>query len=143
MPRVRSGTRASNQAANNRSAEANSAPNTPKADHAPRATYRPTTPTTFPVGNEPKGIAYDGEHMWVTNSEDDTVSRVDTAKRQIWFRAGGVHPGPDPSHVHLCRVNFDGTGFQQLTQAAVFLQQLARKIHGRFTHAANTQENGE
>jgi dipeptidyl aminopeptidase/acylaminoacyl peptidase len=41
---------------------------------------------------------------------------VDAAKRQVWFLAGGVRPGEDPYHEQLCRVNFDGSGFVQLTQ---------------------------
>jgi dipeptidyl-peptidase-4 len=28
------------------------------------------------------------------------VERVDAAKRQVWFRAGGIRPGQDPYHVH-------------------------------------------
>jgi dipeptidyl-peptidase 4 len=43
------------------------------------------------------------------------VERVDEQKRQIWFFAGGVRPGQDPYYLHLCRVNFDGTGFTVLT----------------------------
>ena len=42
--------------------------------------------------------------------------KVDAAKRQVWFLAGGVRPGEDPYHEQLCRVNFDGSGFIQLTQ---------------------------
>ncbi len=38
------------------------------------------------------------------------VDRVDEAKRQLYFRAGGIVPGQDPYYVHFCRVNFDGTG---------------------------------
>jgi len=44
------------------------------------------------------------------------VLKVDAAKRQIWFLAGGVRAGEDPYHHQLCRVNFDGSGFVQLTQ---------------------------
>ena len=44
------------------------------------------------------------------------VDRVDEEKRQIWFRAGGIHKGQDPYHVHYCRVNFDGTGLVLLTE---------------------------
>ena len=44
------------------------------------------------------------------------VDRVDEKTRQIWFRAGGVHPGEDPYHVHFCRVNFDGSGMVVLTR---------------------------
>ncbi len=43
------------------------------------------------------------------------IDRIDAAKRQIWFRAGGLNPSQDPYLVHYCRVNFDGTGFVALT----------------------------
>jgi dipeptidyl aminopeptidase/acylaminoacyl peptidase len=44
------------------------------------------------------------------------VDRVDEAKRQVWFRAGGIDPQQDPYYIHYCRVNFDGTGLVQLTE---------------------------
>lgn len=44
------------------------------------------------------------------------VLKVDAAKRQVWFLAGGVRAGEDPYHHQLCRANFDGAGFVQLTQ---------------------------
>ncbi len=44
------------------------------------------------------------------------VDRVDDKQRQIWFRAGGIHPGQDPYHIHYCRVNFDGSGLTILTE---------------------------
>lgn len=44
------------------------------------------------------------------------VERVDAERRQIWFFAGGVRPQQDPYYLHLCRVNFDGTGFVVLTE---------------------------
>lgn len=44
------------------------------------------------------------------------VLHVDEAKRAVWFLASGLRKEEDPYHLHLCRVNFDGTGFQQLTQ---------------------------
>jgi len=44
------------------------------------------------------------------------VERVDEEARQVWFRAGGIRPGQDPYHVHLARVNFDGTGLTVLTE---------------------------
>jgi dipeptidyl aminopeptidase/acylaminoacyl peptidase len=44
------------------------------------------------------------------------VTHVDEDKRQIWFKAGGVHPGQDPYYTQFCRVNFDGTGFTILTE---------------------------
>ena len=43
------------------------------------------------------------------------VERVDEKKRQVWFRASGLVVGEDPCQRHLCRINFDGTGFTQLT----------------------------
>jgi dipeptidyl-peptidase 4 len=43
------------------------------------------------------------------------VLKVDKEKRQVWFLASGVKAGEDPYHHQLCRVNFDGTGFVQLT----------------------------
>jgi dipeptidyl aminopeptidase/acylaminoacyl peptidase len=50
--------------------------------------------------------------QWVVRQ----VDRVDAGQRQIWFRAGGIHPGQDPYWVHHCRVNFDGTGLTLLTE---------------------------
>jgi dipeptidyl-peptidase-4 len=44
------------------------------------------------------------------------VLKVDAAKRQVWFLASGVRAGEDPYDHQLCRVNFDGSGFVQLTQ---------------------------
>lgn len=44
------------------------------------------------------------------------VDRVDEEKRQIWFRAAGIHAGQDPYHIHFARVNFDGTGLTVLTE---------------------------
>ncbi|MGD9589298.1 MAG: DPP IV N-terminal domain-containing protein [Pyrinomonadaceae bacterium] len=44
------------------------------------------------------------------------VDRVDEAKRQIYFRAGGMTPGIDPYFVHYYRVNFDGSGLTALTE---------------------------
>ncbi len=44
------------------------------------------------------------------------VEHVDAVKRQVWFMAGGVRPEEDPYHLHLCRVNLDGTGFVRLTE---------------------------
>ncbi|AMV36907.1 S9 family peptidase [Planctomyces sp. SH-PL62] len=43
------------------------------------------------------------------------VDRVDEEKRQVWLRAGGIHPDQDPYHVHFARVNFDGSGLVHLT----------------------------
>ena len=44
------------------------------------------------------------------------VERVDEEHRHIWFFAMGVRAGQDPYYQHLCRVNFDGTGFVVLTE---------------------------
>jgi dipeptidyl aminopeptidase/acylaminoacyl peptidase len=44
------------------------------------------------------------------------VERVDEAKKQIYFYAGGVRPGEDPYFLHLCRCNYDGSGFAILTE---------------------------
>jgi len=43
------------------------------------------------------------------------VLHVDEAKREIWLLASGLRAKEDPYHEHLCRVNFDGSGFKQLT----------------------------
>ncbi|WP_169976283.1 prolyl oligopeptidase family serine peptidase [Tautonia rosea] len=44
------------------------------------------------------------------------VDRVDEGARQIWFRAGGIHPEQDPYQIHHARVNFDGTDLLLLTE---------------------------
>ncbi len=44
------------------------------------------------------------------------IEHVDEAKRQIWLQAGGIRPGQDPYYIHLCRVNFDGSGLIVLTE---------------------------
>lgn len=43
------------------------------------------------------------------------VEWVDEDKRQVWFRAAGIHPSHDPYYIHFARVNFDGTGLTVLT----------------------------
>jgi dipeptidyl-peptidase 4 len=43
------------------------------------------------------------------------VIKVDESQRQVWFMASGLKADEDPYHLHLCRVNLDGSGFQQLT----------------------------
>ena len=45
------------------------------------------------------------------------VDFVDEAKRQIWFRASGMNPNQDPYFTHYYRVNFDGSGLTQFTDA--------------------------
>ncbi len=49
---------------------------------------------------------------WVVRN----VERVDENQRKVWFMASGLRAEEDPYHQHLCRVNFDGSGFVQLTQ---------------------------
>ena len=44
------------------------------------------------------------------------IERVDTGKRQVWFRASGLDADQDPYLIHFCRVNFDGSGFVRLTE---------------------------
>lgn len=69
-------------------------------------------------------------HLWLYNVANGAVKnlvtpgdwvvrevlKVDAARRQVWFLASGVRAGEDPYHHQLCRVNFDGSGFVQLTQ---------------------------
>ncbi|MCX7801306.1 MAG: DPP IV N-terminal domain-containing protein, partial [Fimbriimonadales bacterium] len=43
------------------------------------------------------------------------VDRLDPAKRQIWFRAGGIDPAQDPYHTHFCRVDIDSGRIVDLT----------------------------
>ncbi len=43
------------------------------------------------------------------------VVRLDAERRQVWFEAVGLAPDQDPYHVHLARVNLDGTGLLRLT----------------------------
>ena len=47
-----------------------------------------------------------------------TVQRVDTARRQIYFSAGGMDSKQDPYFAHFYRINFDGTGLTPLTETA-------------------------
>lgn len=49
---------------------------------------------------------------WLVRS----VELVDPVKRQVWFKACGIHPDQDPYHVHYARVNFDGSGLTLLTE---------------------------
>ncbi len=43
------------------------------------------------------------------------VDFVDPAKREIWFRASGMHAGKDPYYIHYFKVNFDGSGLTPFT----------------------------
>ncbi len=44
------------------------------------------------------------------------VLHVDETRREVWFLASGLREKEDPYHLHLCRVNLDGSGFTQLTE---------------------------
>lgn len=60
-----------------------------------------------------------GELMNQVTSGDWNVKRiekVDPQAKQIWFYAVGVHKNQDPYHEHFCRVNYDGSQFQILTE---------------------------
>jgi len=49
---------------------------------------------------------------------DWNVRRIESVDREaevIWFFAVGIVQGQDPYHEHFCRVNFDGSGLQVLT----------------------------
>ncbi|HLU46942.1 MAG TPA: prolyl oligopeptidase family serine peptidase, partial [Planctomycetota bacterium] len=59
---------------------------------------------------EMKGQITQGE--WVVRG----VDRVDSERREVWFRAGGIHSGQDPYHVHFARVGLDGSGLVLLTE---------------------------
>ncbi|MPZ17975.1 MAG: prolyl oligopeptidase family serine peptidase, partial [Luteitalea sp.] len=45
------------------------------------------------------------------------VSKVDEERRQIWFSASGMYEGQDPYFLHYYRINFDGSGLLELTEA--------------------------
>lgn len=44
------------------------------------------------------------------------VERVDEARREIWFTAGGREPGQNPYHVHHYLTDFDGQNLVRLTE---------------------------
>ena len=48
------------------------------------------------------------------------VVKVDDAKRQIWFAAGGMRPGEDPYFQHYYRIDFDGRNLTPLTTANAY-----------------------
>ncbi|WP_194973151.1 S9 family peptidase [Aquiflexum lacus] len=49
---------------------------------------------------------------WVVRN----VIHVDEEKRKVIFYASGLNKGEDPYHLHLCSVDFDGSGMQVLTK---------------------------
>ena len=44
------------------------------------------------------------------------IEHVDEKNEVIWFTAMGIHPDQDPYHLHLAKVNLDGSGLTILTQ---------------------------
>lgn len=48
---------------------------------------------------------------WVVRQIDS----VDAKKREIWFRASGMHEGEDPYFIHYYRIDFDGKNLVELT----------------------------
>ena len=43
------------------------------------------------------------------------VDHVDEEGRVIYFKASGFNKGEDPYNIHYCRINFDGSGFADMT----------------------------
>jgi DNA-binding beta-propeller fold protein YncE len=67
---------------------------------SPSPSPSPTPPNTFPVGNHPVGIAFDGTHMWVTNENDNTVTELNPDGSAAGTFGVGTHPKA---------IAFDGT----------------------------------
>lgn len=44
------------------------------------------------------------------------IEHVDEKNEVIWFSAMGIYPNQDPYHLHLAKVNFDGSGLTILTK---------------------------
>ena len=44
------------------------------------------------------------------------IEHVDEKNEVIWFSAMGIHPNQDPYHLHLAKVNLDGSGLTILTR---------------------------
>ena len=44
------------------------------------------------------------------------VQKVDAAKRQVWFSAGGMRANRDPYLLHYYRIGFDGSGLTAITE---------------------------
>lgn len=44
------------------------------------------------------------------------VESMDATNRQVYFRAGGIHPGQDPYYIHHARINLDGSHLTLLTE---------------------------
>ena len=45
------------------------------------------------------------------------IEHVDEKSEVVWFSALAIHPKQDPYHLHLAKVNFDGSNLTILTQA--------------------------
>ncbi|KAI5360139.1 putative peptidase S9, prolyl oligopeptidase, catalytic domain, dipeptidylpeptidase IV [Septoria linicola] len=65
------------------------------------------------------GFLNETEQMWwlITTGEFDVydVIRVDEKAQVLYFRALGMVKEQSPYHMHLARINFDGSGFEILT----------------------------
>jgi serine/threonine-protein kinase len=60
------------------------------------AELRPAAPVaSVPVGDGPEGIAVDGDDVWVTNSRDDTLVRIDPSRNAVAGDPLGVGGDPD------------------------------------------------
>src|ERR1022692_3776530 len=62
--------------------------------------YPANTATSFPAGRAPWGIAFDGSNMWVTNTSDNTVTKLRASDGQS---LGTFKTGDGPT-----AVAFDG-----------------------------------
>jgi hypothetical protein len=53
--------------------------------------YQVNPTTSFSVGTNPSGVAFDGESMWTANNGDGTVSKVRVTDGEILgtFKVGG------------------------------------------------------
>ena len=52
-------------------------------------------PATIAVGDGPRGIAFDGTNIWVANSDDNTVSKIDPTTNTVTATIStGVGSGP-------------------------------------------------
>jgi outer membrane protein assembly factor BamB len=73
------------------STPANSSTNNPRD---PNYVRRPTQ--TFKVGNQPRGVAFDGTNIWVANSGDDTVTELRASDGTV---VGNFNVGSAPDGV--------------------------------------------
>jgi DNA-binding beta-propeller fold protein YncE len=92
--------------------------------------YKANTTTSFSVGNDPLGMAFDGANVWVANFDDGTVSklRANDGSLQGTFTIGsGVEP---------YGVTYDGANIWVSNSASgtvTKLQGSTGKILGTFT----------